>query len=67
MSEGIYEEQRKLVLTRFKTLNPDMKVLLGGDKELSVKQIIQHVENNDDFGKKVVKIEIKMLRILGTG
>jgi len=61
----IYDEQKKLVLARFKTLNPDLKILLGGEKTLTVKDLIKAVEQGDDFGKKIVEVQMKMLQILG--
>ena len=60
----IREEQRRLVLERLKTLNPDSKILLGDGKEISVKELIQHVESKDSFGKNIVKVQIKMLQVL---
>jgi len=64
---ALFNEQKKLVLARFKTLNPEAKIMLGGDKEVSVKELISHIENGDEFGKKVVKVQIKMLQVLARG
>lgn len=63
----VYEEQKKLVLARFKTLNPDLKILLGGEKILTVKDLIKAVEQDDDFGRKIVEVQITMLQILTRG
>ncbi|MAF36389.1 hypothetical protein CL622_04695 [archaeon] len=60
-------EKKQLVLARFNTLNPESKILLGGSKEMSVKQLIQHIEKGDDFGKHVVQIQIKMLQLFSEG
>lgn len=62
--DQLYEEQRKLVLARLRTLNPDAKIMSGKDKELSVRDLIKHVEKNDPTGKDVVKAQMKMLKIL---
>ena len=69
MNENIdvEEERKKLVLARFKTLNPESKILLGGDQEVSVKELIGHVEKGDDFGKKIVQVQIQMLKVLSSG
>ena len=70
MSENdieVYEEQRQLVLARFKTLNQDSKLILFGDEEVTVKDLIKHIEEGDDFGKKVVHVQIKMLRVMAGG
>lgn len=63
----VEEEQKKLVLERFKTLNQDSKLMLGGNKEVTVKEMIQHVEDGDDFGKRIVQVQMKMLQVLAKG
>jgi len=60
----IYEEQKKLVLIRLKSLNPEAKLMFGGDKRVSVKTMIEHVEEGDEFGRNIIKAQIKMLRVL---
>jgi len=64
MKNELYEGQKELVLARLKTLNTNSKIMLGGDKEYTVKDMIKHIEDNDDFGRKVVEVQIKMLKIL---
>tara|TARA_Y100000310_G_scaffold341012_1_gene438764 strand:+ start:1463 stop:1675 length:213 start_codon:yes stop_codon:yes gene_type:complete len=61
---SIYEEQKKLVLVRLKTLNLETKMMSGGGKSVSVREIIKHVEDDDSFGKDIVKAQMKMLQIL---
>ncbi|MFH1682760.1 MAG: hypothetical protein ABIA37_03100 [Candidatus Woesearchaeota archaeon] len=60
----IYQEQKKLVLARLRTLSPDIKIMSGGDKPISVRELIRHVESDDPFGKDIIKAQIKMLNIL---
>ena len=60
----IYKEQKDLVLARFKTLNPDSKIMLGSSKSISVKEMISHINKNDEFGRNVIKAQINMLRVL---
>ncbi len=62
----VYEEQKKLVLVRFKTLNPESKIMLGGEKELTVKELIRHVEKGDEFGRRIVHVQMRMLKVLAT-
>ncbi len=62
----IYEEQKKLVLARLNTLNPEAKIMLGGNKEITVKEMIKSIQQGDDFGKKAVQVQIKMLKILSS-
>ena len=63
----IENEQKELVLQRLKTLNPNSKILLGGEKEITVKELIEHVEKGDQFGKNIVKVQIRMLQVLTSG
>ena len=63
---NVEEEQKRLVLERFKTLNPDSKVVLGGAQEVTVRELIKHIEKGDDFRKKIVQVQIKMLKVLST-
>ena len=58
------EERKKLVLARLNTLNPELKIMLGTVKSVSVKELISHVENNDEFGKKIIEAQIHMLKVL---
>ena len=64
--DNVYEEQKELVLARFNAINPESKIILGGDKELTVKDLISHVEKGDDFGRKIVQTQIRMLKVLTT-
>lgn len=59
-------EQKKLVLERFKTLNPDAKILLGEENEIKVRELIEHINAGDDLGKKSMHVQIKMLQILAS-
>lgn len=64
---SLFNEQKKLVLARFRTLNPDGKIMLGEDKEVTVKELVGHIELGDEFGKNVIKAQMKMLRVLAHG
>lgn len=66
MTENIYEEQKKLVLARLKTLNLETKIMSGLGEPVSVREIIAHVEKDDQFGKDIIKAQMKMLKILAT-
>lgn len=57
-------EQKQLVLARLGTLNPESKLSLGGNKEISVKEMIESVKKENDMGKKIVKVQMKMLKVL---
>ncbi len=64
MSDTIYEEQKKLVLARLRTINPEAKIMLGTKRNISVKELISHVERGDDFGKKIIEAQMNMLKVL---
>jgi len=61
---NLEDEKKKLVLERFKTLNPESKIMLGGGEEVSVRELINHVEQGDDFGKKIIQAQMNMLKVL---
>ena len=60
---NVEEEKRELVLARFQTLNPELKISLG-EKEYRIKELLKHIQLNDEFGRKIVDTQIKMLKIL---
>ncbi len=64
--QDLYEERKELVLARFRTLNTNSKILLGGETKLSVKDIIEHIEKGDELGRKAVEVQIKMLQVLSS-
>jgi len=59
--------KKELVLERFKTLNPKSKISLGGYEEITVRELIKHVEKGDEFGKNIIRAHIKMLQVLSSG
>ena len=61
---NLYEEQKKLVLARLNSLNPEAKVMSGKGKLISVRDIINLVERDDPDGKNIIKAQIKMLQVL---
>ena len=65
--DNITEEQKKLVLVRFKSLNPNSKILLGSEGQYSVNELMKEVEKGTDFGNKIVQIQIKMLQMFSNG
>lgn len=67
MTFDLYEEQKKLVIARLKTLNPEAKIMIGGEGEVSVRELLQHVEKNDEFGRRIVQAQMRMLNVLANG
>lgn len=65
---NLEEEQKRLVLERFKTLKPESKILLGSHGEITVNELIKYIEKKDDpFGKKIIQVQMKMLKVLASG
>ncbi len=62
--ETIYSEQKKLVLARLKTINPESKIMLGTKRNVSIKELIEHVQLGDDFGRKIIQAQMNMLKVL---
>lgn len=62
--ETIYAEQKKLVLARLKTINPESKIMLGTKRNVSIKELIEHVQLGDDFGRKIIQAQMNMLKVL---
>ena len=66
--KAIVDANKKLVLERLKTLDPYSKIVFGADgKEITVKEMIKHVDGGDDFGKKIINVQMRMLRVLAGG
>ena len=59
--------KKELVLERFRTLNPESKISIGGHKELTVRELMEHIEREDEFGKNIIKVQMKMLQVLAQG
>lgn len=57
---------KELVLKRLETLELDEKLIFAGGGEVSVRQMIEHVKSEDEFGRKMVKVQLKMLQILAS-
>lgn len=61
------EQIKQLVLARLHVMPPDANISVGSEGEFTRDQLIQHVENNDDVGKKITAIEMEYLRLLKEG
>ena len=49
----IYGEQKSLVLARFRSMNPELKIIIGVEKELTIKDLISHVEKGDAYSRVI--------------
>jgi len=61
------KDVKELVIARIKTLPEDTGVSIGSAGSFSKEQIIQHIEKNDEIGRKIVEIELNFLQKLKEG
>lgn len=68
MKESVREEIKNIVIARLETLNKDTKIMLMGlKKPISVKELLNAVKNDSEFGKKVVEAQFAFLKMLARG
>lgn len=56
------EDIRKVVIARLSVLSSDTYVSIGADGSFSRDQLISHVQEGDDIGKKIEQIELEWMR-----
>lgn len=61
------EDVKKLVIFRLETLPADKKVSIGSAGEFSKDELVMHVKNGDDIGKKIIEVELEFLRAIKEG
>ena len=64
---SISEDVKKLVIFRLDTLPPGKKISIGSSGEFSKEDLIMHVRQGDDIGKKIVEVEMEFLRAIKEG
>ncbi len=63
----IEQEIKNLVIARLKTLPEDKSVSVGSEGDFTKDELIQHVEDNDEIGKKVIEVEMNFLHAIKEG
>lgn len=67
-TEEIREGIKEIVIERLITLNKDSKILLMGlNKPLSVKDMLDEVKRDTPLGKKIVEVQFKYIQMLASG
>lgn len=61
------EDIRQLVVERLKTIPYGKSISIGSGGSFTKKELIEHVEKDDEIGKKIVDIQMTYLRSLKTG
>lgn len=54
--------ERRLVVARLSTISSDVRISLGNLGAFSACELIQHIEEDDEVGKKIVEIQMAWLR-----
>ncbi len=63
----ISEDVKELVIARLEILSSEKGFSIGGEKNLTRDELIQHVKEGDEIGQKVVEVELTFLRALKDG
>lgn len=61
------EDVKELVIARIKTLPEDTGMSIGSAGNFSKEEMIQHVEKDDEIGRKIIEIELSFLQKLKEG
>lgn len=63
----IPEDVKELVITRLEVISSEKGFSIGGEGNLTRDELIQHVRDEDEIGRKVVEVELTFLRALKDG
>ncbi len=67
-TKEIREGIKEIVIERLLALNKDSKILLMGfDKPISVKDMLDEVKRDTPLGKKIVEVQFNYIRMLASG
>lgn len=61
------QEIKQLVVERLKTLPEGTGLSIGSMGDFNKQELISHVEQGDDIGKKIIEVELNFLRGLKNG
>lgn len=61
------QEIKQLVIERLKTLPANISMSIGSKGDYNKKELINHVEQDDDIGQKIIEVELNFLRGLKKG
>ncbi|MBS3155101.1 hypothetical protein J4404_01235 [Candidatus Woesearchaeota archaeon] len=60
----INKEIKELVIVRLESMPDTIKISFGSGEELTKKQLIEHVKEEDIFGKLIINMQVKYLESL---
>lgn len=64
MEENKNEDIKELIIARLEVMPDDKSISIGSEGEFTKDQLIEHVKNGDELGKKIIEIQMDYLRIL---
>lgn len=65
--QKISEDLKELVIARLDVFPSDKKISIGSIGEFTKNELIEHVEEEDEIGKKAVEVELTFLKALKEG
>lgn len=60
--EEIPEEIKELVIARLDLLSEEKKISVGSSGEFTKNELIEHIKEDDEIGRKMVEIELELLK-----
>ncbi len=61
------EDIKELVIARIRSLPDETGISVGSAGNFSKDELIHHIEQNDEIGRKIVKVELAFLQKLKEG
>lgn len=62
------EKIQELVIARIEaSMSSNLRLSIGSDGSLDKSQMIEHVRNNDDIGKKIIDVHLNFMKAQATG
>ena len=67
MNKKVSKEIKELVIARLEVMPNNMKVSIGSHGAFSKEELKEHVEEEDEIGKKVIEVQMTFLRAIKEG
>lgn len=58
---------KELVIARLEASSGSLKIMIGGDKELSKQDMIKNVREGNELGKEIIDIQLEFLKDMAAG
>ena len=67
MADATSEHVKELVIARIEALPSNIGIAVGSDGSFNKEQLLEHVEAEDDIGKKYIELDLEFLRAFKEG